>query len=110
MILGAPNQARAFWLSCVFLAGCLIGLLAPLPLAAQSLCAMRGEVSEKLLGEYTEKPISMGLANNGGILEVFTSPTGNSWTIVITTPDGVSCLMASGEYWGASPAVPGEES
>lgn len=72
-----------------------------LPAAAQSICAQRADILDKLSNQYSETPTSMGLASNGSILEVFTSPTGNTWTIIVTTPDGVSCLMASGEDWDA---------
>ena len=40
----------------------------------------------------------MGLASNGSMIEIFASPNG-SWTIVMTQPDGVTCLMAAGESW-----------
>ena len=44
----------------------------------------------------------MGLARNGTVIEVFTSVEG-TWTIIMTQPVGISCLVASGNYWESLP-------
>ena len=41
----------------------------------------------------------MGLTSTGSMLEVLTSPAGGSWTVIMTMPNGVSCLVAAGENW-----------
>ncbi len=38
-----------------------------------------------------------GLAANNGVVEVFASPETGTWTIIVTLPDGQTCLVASGE-------------
>lgn len=54
----------------------------------------------KVLGErYAETPVSMGLAQNGGVIEVFTTRDGETWTIVLTMPNGTSRVIGSGESW-----------
>jgi hypothetical protein len=35
----------------------------------------------------------------GRLLEVFATGSGSTWTIVMTRPDGTSCVVASGEAW-----------
>lgn len=50
----------------------------------------------KLYGEAT---IGQGLANTGGIIELFVSKDGQTWTIVITRPDFKTCVVASGFGW-----------
>jgi len=65
---------------------------------AQTLCVKRGEVAGKLKEKYKEAPVSMGLSNSGTIVEVFVSEKG-SFTIVMTHPNGLACLMAAGESW-----------
>ncbi len=40
----------------------------------------------------------MGLTVSGGIIEVFASKEG-TWTMVITQPNGTSCLIAVGQDW-----------
>ncbi|MBT4889011.1 MAG: hypothetical protein HON65_05620 [Rhodospirillales bacterium] len=66
--------------------------------SAEMICAGHNSVSEKLAKVFDELPTSAGLSSNGGMLEVYTSPDG-TWTIVLTRPDGISCLMATGEHW-----------
>ena len=79
--------------------------------SAQLACGKRDEVLQHLSDKYQEAPVSLGLSSNGGILEVLTAPTGSSWTILITMPNGVSCMVAAGENWqtvsqAAQPAGP----
>ena len=45
----------------------------------------------------------MGLSNNGGVVEILTSPKGVTWTIIITMPNGMSCLVAAGKNWEEMP-------
>jgi hypothetical protein len=51
-----------------------------------------------LRDNFGEGPIGHGLANTGAVAEVFISANG-TWTIVTTTPNGLSCLIGSGESW-----------
>jgi len=43
----------------------------------------------------------MGLASSGSVVEVLTNEKGASWSIIVTMPTGVTCLVASGEGWEA---------
>jgi len=61
-------------------------------------CNARTDVLTQLKGFYAEKPSAMGLANNGSVLEVLSSEDG-TWTIIVTQPNGVSCLVATGKHW-----------
>lgn len=69
----------------------------------QTSCADRAQVLRHLAGTYSESPVAMGLANNGGLIEVLNSPDRRTFTIIITMPDGVSCMIAAGEAWQALP-------
>ncbi|HJM48714.1 MAG TPA: hypothetical protein QGF63_02580 [Alphaproteobacteria bacterium] len=69
------------------------------PAAAQTLCTHeRTAVIEQLKSRYQEAPVAMGLVGNGSVLEVLASKTG-SWTILVTQPSGLLCVVASGEAW-----------
>ncbi len=74
-------------------------------LAAQHLqaqtrnCAPRADVVRQLAQDYGETRRGVGLARQGAIMEVFASEDTGSWTITITLPDGVTCLVASGQYY-----------
>ena len=66
---------------------------------AQPQCNERENVLELLAKKYQEKPIAAGVTNTGGLVEVLTDTKGGTWTIIVTTPQGVSCLVAAGEGW-----------
>ncbi len=65
---------------------------------AQTMCGERRAVVANLEQTYSEAPVSIGLASNGAVIEVLASPSG-SFTIVLTQPNGLSCVMAAGENW-----------
>lgn len=71
-----------------------------LPAVAQQQppCVKRADFLKHLESNYKEAPVAMGLTTGGGLLEVVVSRTG-SWTIIVTTPNGISCGVASGESW-----------
>ncbi|WP_421703254.1 hypothetical protein [Aliiroseovarius sp.] len=72
-------------------------LLSAGQLAAQNNnCAERGRVLERLSGTYGETRQSIGLAANNQVVEVFASEEG-SWTITVTLPNGMMCLVAAGQ-------------
>ncbi|TNE40153.1 MAG: hypothetical protein EP348_02670 [Alphaproteobacteria bacterium] len=67
--------------------------------SAQNVCFDRTALAKHLSGKFAEAPVAAGLAANGSVLEVFSSPDGTTWTIVLTQPNGATCVMASGEAW-----------
>lgn len=75
----------------------MIALLLSWPAQAY-MCAER-ETVLKGLSKYKEAPVSMGLTSNGMVLEILAAREGETWTIIFTRPDGVSCVVATGEYW-----------
>ena len=66
---------------------------------AQAVCVQRGELANHLGKSYAEQPVAIGLASNGHLMEVFSSREGDTWTLIFTMPNGVSCVAASGESW-----------
>lgn len=75
-------------------------------LAAESLpCAQTRDVIGALHSSFGELPVSSGLQRNGQLLQFFASPQTGTWTAVTTSPDGVSCILATGQRWSEpSPA------
>jgi hypothetical protein len=65
---------------------------------SQQLCGQRLDILDTLKKRYSEEPISMGLSGSGGVIEILVSNAG-SWTILITRPTGVSCVVSAGEAW-----------
>jgi hypothetical protein len=66
---------------------------------AQPQCNERDNVLELLAKKYKETPIAAGVTNTGGLVEVLTDHNSGTWTIIVTTPQGMSCLVAAGEGW-----------
>lgn len=76
-------------------------------------CALRIAVVERLTETYGETRQSIGLATNNTVVEVFASDESGSWTITVTNPQGVTCLVAAGRSFEAldeepTPAMLGE--
>jgi hypothetical protein len=62
-------------------------------------CAQRDKVIRKLEEKFGETLRSLGLHQADGIVEVYSSDETGTWTILMTRPDGMSCLLASGQLW-----------
>ncbi|WP_420862693.1 hypothetical protein [Algirhabdus cladophorae] len=62
-------------------------------------CAERDAVVERLASGYGETRQSMGLGANNAVVEVFASDETGTWTITVTNPQGVTCLVASGQHF-----------
>ncbi len=69
-------------------------------------CAAHDDIAKHLGAKFTETPVSLGLAGDGKLLEVFAAKDGSTWTIVVTAPSGVSCIVAAGRHWQDLPVKP----
>ncbi|MEO9781194.1 MAG: hypothetical protein ABJH07_09130 [Sedimentitalea sp.] len=74
-------------------------VLAAQDIAAQQTrnCAPRDAVIERLTNSYGETRQSIGLGSQGAVVETFASDDTGSWTITVTMPNGMTCLVASGQ-------------
>jgi hypothetical protein len=66
--------------------------------APQIACGKRADIEKMLKEQYGERAMAHGLAHSGAVAEIFTSPKG-TWTIIATSPNGMSCMIGSGESW-----------
>ena len=76
-----------------------------------SQCATRDKVVGVLAAKYGETRHGIGLSANNTVMEVFASDATGTWTITVTMPSGVTCMVASGQGYEAlrEPLpVPGE--
>ncbi len=71
------------------------------PVRAAPQCSAHDRMLALLESEYREVPVAVGLNNSGGLVEVLTTGDGATWSIIVTTPQGMSCLVAAGEGWRA---------
>jgi len=85
-------------------------LLATQSLRAQEAgCGAREMIVERLARDYGESRQSLGVVGGRQVLEVFASEETGSWTILLTAPDGIACLVAVGErFHRFDPVPPGE--
>ena len=75
--------------------------------ASENQCGKHKDVTRLLLQKYNESPVGLGITSQGGLVEVLTASDGATWSIIVTTPDGLSCLIAAGESWHSKTITPG---
>lgn len=71
-------------------------------------CAPATEIMKQLSSKYDEAPVAFGLQSNGNLLQVYSSNTKGTWTVVTTTPGGLSCVVAAGRNWESLSVLTGE--
>lgn len=80
-------------------------VLALLPFSApqaQQICADRLGILRHLERNHGESPVGAGLTEGGSVVELLTGDNG-TWTLIVSNPDGTSCLLATGENWQTAP-------
>ncbi len=70
---------------------------------AQVQCGQRDYIVKRLAVEYKEAPIASGANGKENLIEVLSARDGETWTLIVTSPDGNSCVIASGHGWRAKP-------
>ena len=66
---------------------------------AQMACGTRDAVVEQLGEKYGEVRRGGGVAGPTAIFEIWASEATGTWTILKTTPNGFTCIMAVGDGW-----------
>lgn len=92
----------------LFGAGLSISLImASLPAFAAN-CAKRDRVVERLKTKYSESFAGGGLQasqTQNSVVEVWASKETGTFTVILTTPEGLSCIVATGTDWYQSHLV-----
>ncbi|MDJ0947198.1 MAG: hypothetical protein QNJ30_27430 [Kiloniellales bacterium] len=74
-------------------------LLLPGIANGQDSCMGRDEAITWLETRFGERAIGRGFADDGRVMfEVFVGPKG-TWTLLVSTPEGPSCIIADGFDW-----------
>lgn len=87
---------------------CLVPLLvAALPAAAQQQprCAPRAQVLDVIESRFRESRRAIGLTGSQTVMELYASEGSGSWTILVTLPNGLTCLVAVGTGFEAEAAA-----
>ncbi|WP_370230334.1 hypothetical protein [Cognatishimia sp.] len=89
------------------LTGILLGSLAVTsPAMARENCGVRETVVAKLQDSYSETLVAGGLQGNKSVqtmVEVWASQKTGTFTMLLTSPEGVSCVVAVGTNFFTQP-------
>jgi hypothetical protein len=66
---------------------------------ARKLCSEHGKVIGQFAEVYKENRVAGGLTRDGRLVEVLSTDDGRTWTIVVSRPNGETCVMMAGEGW-----------
>ena len=79
----------------LFAATALASLLT-FPAMAQN-CAPRDAAIVNLAAKYGETRQTIGLGSGGSVVEMFANTESGGWTVLVTRPDGISCIAVHGQ-------------
>lgn len=65
-------------------------------------CNLTGEIVKQLGLTYKETAVGAGLNSRGYQVRLFVSKS-NTFTVLVTRPEGISCIAASGDDWTLKP-------
>ena len=65
-------------------------------------CAPRDTVAASLATQFGEIRRSIGLAQDNTVMELYAAPDTGTWTLTVTMPNGVTCLVAAGTSFEAT--------
>jgi hypothetical protein len=65
-------------------------------------CGKHDAIVAALKSHYQEDRHAIGLASTAGVVELFVSAAG-TWTMIVTTPGGQTCIAAAGRAWQSTP-------
>lgn len=74
-------------------------ILIPAAVAAQA-CALRPDITDRLTAMYGEHQHGVGLATQNGnpvVIELWVAEDTGTFTILITYPSGMACIVAAGK-------------
>lgn len=79
--------------------------LAPPALAqgAPQACGPREAITVQLEQKYGEHQQGAGVMNSNRVFELWHSEKTGTWTILLTRPNGTSCIVAAGDFWKLTP-------
>ena len=69
--------------------------------AQAATCGPREQFVEQLRNTFHESARGVGLASPTQVIEFWSSEENGTFSILMTYPDGTSCVMATGQNWVA---------
>ena len=77
----------------------LIALAISSPATAQQMCGERDQIVAALQAQFGETASDTALQETGNVVEVYRNRESGTWTILVTLPNGMTCLVAAGSAW-----------
>ena len=77
----------------------LLASIAIVPRAIAAPCGPRDEIVRQLATNMRQEHRAIGVTQSGSLAELFVSPEGSSWTLIVSSPQGFSCIIAAGHDW-----------
>ena len=82
--------------------GAALGVFLTVTPAMAANCAKRELVVDRLETHYDERPTAAGLqtmSDKQTLVEVWSSEETGTFTVMLTLPDGMTCIVATGTDW-----------
>ncbi len=86
-----------------------LGMATAAPAAANPNCGQRDAVIEKLSSQFKEQLTVGGLQKRNSIeavMEIWSSEETGTFTVLITNPQGISCIVAAGTDFFEAERIP----
>ncbi len=101
----APNNPKPIAIRSITVVALVLGLLiyTAATAKAQPVCLPHEDLKEQLYANFSETPAAIAIANNGALVELFATRDRSSWTLAMTRPGGMSCVLVAGEEWNRFP-------
>ena len=101
-------MSRVFPVAAIILAAAMASSNAASATAqVATICGKRADILTGFANTFHEERSAIDIVDEGSLIEVLVSPSG-SWTMVVTKPGGLTCIIGSGRDWNTRP-VPGTE-
>ena len=78
-------------------------------LAQPALCGPTAAMRAGLAQKYNETPVGVGVSASNLVIEIWTSAKTGSFTVLATSTNGRSCMIASGENFQITDPVVEED-
>ena len=100
-----PRFYAVMMLICALAAVCLMVIVAGTANAAET-CGPRDKILKPLTDKYHEQARAAGTTLDGqALIELYLAKDGVTWTVLVTTTNGITCLIAAGKEWEEKPVA-----
>ncbi len=63
------------------------------------------ELARRLHDRFQEVQVANAISNNGALVELYATSDNSSWTLAMTRPGEISCVLVAGESWNYFPRL-----